>query len=549
MLGLLGLVLWLTWGGNPGGMAGPPAASGPEGASVAVTEEPPVGSAEVAAAPQRTPTAGAGLERAWLRLRDRITDRPVAGARLHRFRDEAELGVTTADGTVALPPDPHVQVAAIADGYLLRLIGVPPGTTRDSPLQVAMEPDRVTLRCRLRFLRPDGELAESVRVRFRPLQPDTDGLGVVGRLRGDDPALRAWLEHGTVAAMHSFAGLHFQLGSLNAARVHHLAGEDEVRFSSGGRFRLEATAGELVASQTFAAERAAAEGLVVPLQPGRYVAGMVVAASSDAAVAGATVAPTDGGPVDAVTTDAAGGFRLGPFAEAVVVLELRHVDMEPLRHGPVRTGGEPVTIVMTCLPTTVVRGEVRSRADGRPLAAAVVSAAAALGSATSAETDAAGRFALRLPAGELVTLTVHAERHLPWREVVTPDGPHLDVVLWPAAPEERLRARLSGGVAGTVQDAAGTPVGGIPVQFIPLQPAPPSGLAGRRVLAGAVPDLPSTVTSAADGTFRIETLHPGPAIVMPVDGVTASEDGVHIEVTLGHTRSGVRLVQRRRDDR
>jgi hypothetical protein len=96
---------------------------------------------------------------------------PLADAavyRFHRANDEAALAYTDAQGRAALPLATAQQLVVALPGYLLRLSPTSPGSTAVAPQLVQLVADRWSLRCRFRFVLPDGSLPAEVRARVRP---------------------------------------------------------------------------------------------------------------------------------------------------------------------------------------------------------------------------------------------------------------------------------------------------------------------------------------------------------------------------------------------
>ncbi len=222
-------------------------------------------------------------------------------------------------------------------------------------------------------------------------------------------------------------------------------------------------------------------------------------------------------------------------------LDVRHGDHEPLAFGPLQVPATGQRIVLVPLPGTTLRGRVRVRPGLQPLAGATVQWRPNGGSAVTTISAADGTFALRATGSSSARLQVQAAGHVPYAELVEPSAPFADYDVWPAERAVRVELGLSASLAGSVVDAEGRPVPGVAVRWQPARPTPPAvdvGSALRRVLEGAVLDLPGVATTVDDGTFVLETNRFGAGQVVIVDG---EPTGVAAEAIAGQTRDGLRL--------
>ncbi|MBL9078368.1 MAG: carboxypeptidase regulatory-like domain-containing protein [Planctomycetes bacterium] len=202
---------------------------------------------------------------------------------------------------------------------------------------------------------------------------------------------------------------------------------------------------------------------------------------------------------EAVRTDADGRFELalGDGASAdVAVLADGH---RPHRLRVFAASPEPILVQLALaapgevepapLPPLPLVGEGRVRApDGRPLVAAIVTE---LGSGAWVRTDATGRYQLPL-SGAMPTIVVHADAdNLAVRSAPLRLERERGIV-----PLPELVAAPACAVGGTIRDATGAPVAGVPVR-----------------LRGS--GLERLVESGAGGSFRIAGLEPGHYVVRP----------------------------------
>lgn len=540
----------------PVGTAGSAAA----GASATVTgPEPQKAAARTAieSMTPRRPRAGnlADAPTAWLQVVDHDTFRPVVGASVRRFLDGSDFDVTDERGISGIPLQQQEQLAVIADGYLLRMAPTQVGTTEREPQRVSLIPDTFSHRCRFRFVRPDGQRAAAVRVQFRCLDEATRGdAALQARLRDATPEVRrAFEEHCMIAILPVFADLAVQLREADSELVHSLPGEGEVRFGSGGLWSLAAIGDDgFVGQATFQPTSLAGEPLLVPLQPGRTIAGIVRSASTRQALAGARITPRGG---DALrrggVSDAAGRFVVGPFADGVVALDVRHGDHEPMQSAPIAVGEQDANLLLTPLPRTLLRGRVRMRPDLVPIAGAAVSVLDPTGRPNTVRTDAEGTFAVQRSETEVARLRIVAQGCLFYTELVDPDAPFRDYDLWPDRTEVRLDKGLTGVLRGIVVDRVGAPVAGVPVRFLADLAEQPNATSGRRVVDGGALFLPLVTTSTADGSFVLETHVGGPGRLVVADdspaGASGATMGTAVTVVLGRAQDGFRLVTKEKE--
>jgi hypothetical protein len=184
---------------------------------------------------------------------------------------------------------------------------------------------------------------------------------------------------------------------------------------------------------------------------------------------------------------------------------------------------------------------VRRRPELEPVAGAAVAWQPNGATAAAATTAADGTFQLRTTGSGPARLAIQAPGCLLYAELADPGAAFADYDVLPGTTEARLAAGLSGVLAGAVIDAAGAPQAGVAVRWQPRHPTMPAGVPDRRVLAGGTLDLPLVVTTAADGSFALETHHFGAGRLALGDGGDAPGSSVETEVRPGVTTAGLRL--------
>jgi hypothetical protein len=91
-----------------------------------------------------------------------------------------------------------------------------------------------------------------------------------------------------------------------------------------------------------------------------------------------------------------------------------------------------------------------------------------------------------------------------------------------------------------VMGANGWPLANTPVRWRSDNPTGVSGVPGRRVLEGAVLQLPGVATTDASGAFVIETNQFGHGVVLLVADTTKN---VEATATAGQSKKGLELHQ------
>ena len=478
---------------------------------------------------------------AWLRIVDHATNAPIAGAPLRRLRGGVELGFSDERGLMPLPLKGPEQGAVIVDGYLMRMAPVRLGSTEQAPQELRLVRDEWSYQQSFRFLGRDGQPVPGdvfVRLRLAYTTPPA-ALKRSPTPPGDAVLERAWVEHTMIAAQPVCADVPVYLGAFVEQHSLRLVDGGRLGFLLACEYHLEAasTTG-LVGSVDFTVAKDAPP-VAVTMQPGSYLSGRVRLGDDDRLLVGAVVEIQNGDPLGLVAkTGEDGTFRLGPLTSREYYLNLSHADVESMAHGPVQAPSEGNEIVLRGFPRAPLRGRVRSRPDLKPLAGAVVFWKGEDGrQPVVGKTGADGSFELRLPMGVRGQLGVQANGHVSYAELVDAGAEPADYDLWPADREARVQAGLTAVFEGVVVQANGTPAGSVTVRWQAAATPPQPPFSGRRILEGGVLALPLSATTAADGTFRIETLQFGRGRLV-IDG---SDQGLDAEVQAGTITGGLRL--------
>lgn len=477
---------------------------------------------------------------AWLRVIDLGSEKAIPGAPIRTVLAGSEIGFSDEQGLAPIPLREPEQLAVVVEGYLMRLVPTRPGSTEQEPQVVRLVRDDWSIVRRFEWTTKDGASVGEVFVRFRPSgRPPKNAPPVP---QNDAVLQRAWSEHCLLATRPVCADVPVQLGTFNADRVHRLGDSSSVRFVGPGEFTIEAaTTTGLVARQDIridATPRTNAPSLRVQLEPGEWASGTVLDVGSGAPIANAKITLQDGEPLGLLATTAKdGNFRFGPLLPGRLTLHVNHDDHEPLAFGPLQTPIVEARIMLQPLPATTLRGRVRARPQLQPLADATVQWVTPHGSPLVARTGADGTFVLRAKGSGDGRLAVQAVGYLGYAELVTPGAPFQDYDVWPSTTVERLAGGLSALLEGIVVDAEGRPAADVDVRWQPDAPTPPAMVPGRRVLEGALLDLPLTTRTGKDGAFRLETNQFGLGRITLTEGTSGTE----VTAIAGQTKNGIRL--------
>jgi len=246
---------------------------------------------------------------------------------------------------------------------------------------------------------------------------------------------------------------------------------------------------------------------VVSMRAGAAVAGRVTNLAG-AGLEGAQVTVQGGEPLGLrATTEADGSFSIAPLAAGPVTLLVRHGTHVPIAHGPLVAPAADVLIKLEPLARTPLRGRVRARPGLEPIANAMVIWQVAGGAAITAQTAVDGTFELQA-AGDIASkLLVQAPGYVGYAELVDPNAPFADYDVWPAERAVRVAKGLTATLEGVVLGANGRPLANTSVRWTAANRTGSAltGLTGRRVLEGAMLQLPGVATTDSSGSFIIET--------------------------------------------
>lgn len=478
---------------------------------------------------------------ACLRVIDHMTEKAISGAFVRSMHNGADIAFTDELGLASLPLARPAQMAIVFDGYLLRLAPVQLGSSEAEPQTVRLVPDRWSLRRRFAFVDPAGKAVNEVFVRLKPAgQLPNTRIPVPA---GDVVLQRAWSEHTMLATRAVSRDVAVQLGRYSADRVHQMTGRTSmIRFSVPGDFVLEAsTINGLVARANVAVIPGSEPPIqVVNMAAGASIRGRVTNLAGSA-LAAAEITIQGGEPLGLRATTATDGtFMISPLPIGRTTLLVRHGTHAPIAHGPVATPSENVQIKLTPLARTPLRGRVRARPGLAPIAKATVIWQVAGGAAIIVKTAADGTFELQA-AGDIASkLIVQASGYVRYAELVDANEAFADYDVWPADLATRVGNGTTASLEGLVMGANGRPLANASVRWRPDKPTGVSGIPGRRVLEGAVLQLPGVATTDSSGAFVIETNQFGRGVVSLVSDTSKS---VETNAIAGKSTNSLELHQ------
>lgn len=511
LLALVGAAVWWVQSGAaptlpPGSVVEPAAPAGVPEPAAAARGLPDGVVATRAEAVEIDPGALADRPTVCLRVVDHGDSKPVSGAIVRRLSSGADLAFTDDRGLAFVPLEEAAQLAVVHERYLIRLAPARPGSDEQSPQLVRLVPDFWSSARRFSFVGPDGAEVRDVFVQLRP----ASGAVPVDNGRAatlDDVARRAWNEHLMMASREVSRDQHVHAGARDE-HVYRAAGAElTVRFVAAGDYTLQAstTTGLVGVEAIVVGVGPAPPAQVVQLVEGGFVEA-VVRDTSGGALADANVTVQGGEPLGLeATTDAAGAFAIGPLPPGARTLLVRHA-----LHRPVAVEGVPVPssgreIVLEPLQRSPLRGRVRARPGGAPIAGATVIWQVAGGGAVTTKTGADGKFELQAAGDIAARLVVQAPRFVTYAELVDPGAGFREYDLLPASRDARVEAGLTATVEGVAFGANGFPVAGASVRWQPANPRVGNALPGRRVLQGHTLELSDVTTTDSSGAFVIET--------------------------------------------
>jgi len=531
-------------GGDPAPLRPPGASAGNDAEDVGGTDAPivemPRGVEATRSRPVSIEADVADAPTACLRVVDMADERPLPGALVRLVQSGADVAFSDEAGFADVPLKDTAQLAVVLEGYFLRLAPTQLGSTRAAPQVVRMVRDDWSIVRAFEFVDAQGNGVDDVFVRFT--QPDT-AERPAPRVPQDDPVRqRAWQEHTMLAPRAVGRDVHVQLVGYDDDRVHRLAARDLVRFTGAGTLTLEAaTESGLVGRATvdvIAGPRPPA--VRVEMTPGVLISGHVRDVAGEALADAAVSIEGDELLGLVATTGADGAFSIGPLHAGSATLLVRHGLHEPVAHGPVPAPSADVVVRLRALSRQPLRGRVLSRGSGAPIADAVVIWQAQGSDAVRARTAEDGTFTLRTVGAFAGTLRVQASGHVGYAELVEPTGPSIDYAVLPADRATRLQRGMTATLEGIVQNADGTPAPGVAVRWQPARATRPNVVPGRRILEGAVLELPLVTTTGNDGAFVLETTQFGGGQLSLVDD---PDNAQQVDAIAGSSKNGLTFTR------
>ena len=441
-----------------------------------------------------------------LRVVEHVGEEPVVGAVVRRLATGADLAFTDERGLAFVPLEEPAQLAVVAEGFLLRLAPARPGSDEQDPQTVRLVSDAWSCVRRFEFVDSRGRPVDDVFVRFA----GTSGLSSSdGRsLSAMDPIeQRAWSEHLMMVAREVSRDQNLHAGAADDHVYRSRASALAVRFAASGRYQLQAatTSGLVAAAAVQVRSGPEPPAQVVQMTAGVAVAGRVTD-TAGVALSGARVTLRGGDPLGlTATTGVDGAFEIGPLPSGVQTLLVRHALHRPAAVEAVPAPSRGRRIRLEPLQRTPLRGCVRTRPGLQPVPGATVIWQVAGGGAVTTRTGVDGTFAL-LSAGDIAArLIIQAPRHLTYSELVDPGAGFANYDLLPATTDERVASGLTATFEGVLFGPGGFPLGDASVRWRPSNAVQPPVALGRRVLDGAIVDLPNVIKTDAAGAFVLET--------------------------------------------
>jgi hypothetical protein len=360
---------------------------------------------------------------------------------------------------------------------------------------------------------------------------------------GDAVLERAWSDHWALAKLAVSRDVAVQLGRYSADRVHQLTGRTPmIRFAVPGDFVLEASTTNGLVARVEVAVIPGSEppAQVVNMTAGASIRGRVTNLAGSG-LSGTEVTVQGGDPLGLrATTSTDGTFIISPLPTGRTTLLVRHGTHVPIAHGPVAAPSENVQIKLTPLARTPLRGRVRVRPGLAPIANATVVWQIAGGAAITAKTAVDGTFELQAAGDIACKLIVQASGHVRYAELVDPNSAFADYDVWPADLATRVGNGTTASLEGLVIGTNGRPLAKASVRWRPNNPTGVSGVPGRRVLEGAVLQLPGVATTDSSGAFVIETNQFGRGVVSLVSDTSKS---VETNAIAGKSTNSLELHQ------
>jgi hypothetical protein len=481
------------------------------------------------------------------RLVDASTGEPIAGGRIYRSRDGEVLGTTDREGFTTVVGGLINTAVFGADGYQLehffdrleRARDLAKSLARQGFVQVMLQPDDLTARFRLKFLRADGSIAVDVQFRIACLDnPKPDGRDVPSVRMGVGaeipPEMRAtWARHMLLSTIRrpDFNPDLLHFGAQSEGESFRCDGEAGMRFVALGVYRIEAKSGDQFRRRSF--DVTPGGEITIQLRQGGFLAGQVIDRRDRHPVVGAgVVVRRDDAIVTSDLTDIEGRFRLGPIAPGGGRLHIEHAGFEPLVVRRVRPGGPAAVHELVPLANHRVRGRVRSLAGRKPLVGAEVRLVSGDGAVVKTRTDETGSFDLRSFLIE-PTVEIEMKGFLEYVEMLNANGTDRTFDLIPATPPARMQAGLTSLVVGRVLDSKGLAAPNRPVQARPVNPVANNRFGNRRILRGGRLVSSQMVMTNQNGEFEVEWVKSEAIRLVAPKGPADPKNGHTLDVIIG----------------
>ncbi len=490
------------------------------------------------------------------RVVDARTGKGVPGARILLFRDGSKVAETDELGRASVTGIGLPYLVFSADDYLLNHYQPRDPDTEEvlakyeatGYVEARLEPDRFTIPFAFRFLDVDNKPAKKVAFRIVCVDdPKPGGRSVPNALTGTshiEPAIRsAWEKHHRLClARAGFTNTLFHLGVDSDLFDFECGAEATVRFVATGYYAIIArSAAGGFQDREFQVILNQAQPLTVQLEKGLYLKGQLLGASEQPVTGARILVRESGQVVDMAQSDTGGRFRIGPWNNRRVHLEITHNWYCPATLGPLIASDQELVVRLKPSPVQQITGVVRRRPDLTPVAGAKVIVWVEGVEETVTTTDELGRFKARSPTKQ-PQLHIRGKGFLPFKEIVDCGAGTSTYDLLPDNTDTRVRLGLTALLSGTVIDKEGNPAAGEPVHLRPGEPPRLSGIDGRRILEGGSLELSQTVFTDQQGRFVLEWAHAGEARLIAVKGVAPEDSGQYVNVVLGRHQKDIRLI-------
>jgi len=478
------------------------------------------------------------------------TNQPLAGASVRVAATGKLLATTDEAGSATIEGQELSQLVFCADGHLIgfyamdqdQLVDMRRQAIQQGHYAIYLEADRYTFPFSFRFMSSQGGRPGAVKFRLRC---EPEDLIADGSPKIHPKHIALWRTHVLLNQLPGFEELTNHFG-VDSSQRQFVSGPDAaVRFLMPGTYTLDVLSTESeVANQRVQVTVGQRAPLTVFLERGKLLRGQVMSSDGGPVRGAVVIVRKDLLGVRSTRTDAFGEFEVGPLPDEAVALAIQHDEYEDLETQPRRVGDTRWDLVLRPRPSWAVEGVVRSRPGNQPVAGATVSVARAAGPPAVVTTGPDGRFSGRSTAPE-TEVSITAEGFMEYAEIVTQSSSADSFDLIPATTAGRVQEKMTAMVVGRVLRPGGEVRPGTAVRLVPEVPKPFGLKPGRRIIRGGVLSLPHLAVADSDGRFEIECMIGGRARLVPLDGVSRTEDGLSVDVTLGTVSRELTLHARR----